>query len=42
MIVETWTDDGVLAAHKAADHFRRIIPEAKALAEDWQSLRFDF
>ena len=42
MIVETWTDDEVLAAHKAADHFRRIIPEAKALAEDWQSLRFDF
>lgn len=40
MIVETWADDAALALHKDSPHFRRIIPEAKALAVDWQSQMF--
>lgn len=33
VIVETWRDAAALEAHEATDHFRRLVPLMKTLAD---------
>lgn len=32
IIVETWVDEDALKAHQVSEHFKRLVPEMKALA----------
>lgn len=41
MICETWKDQTSLDAHSAAEHFTRLVPQIRALAE-MKLERFDF